>query len=125
MGSQRCRPAETLSLQPPHRQALLLGHPAHALRADRLSKPCEQSVQSSVSVARVLPCQTDQLFAQGCVVVGSGFIPVTAAIQVNDLAGAALCHSMLLNGKRNIASEAGKLQPFFRTIAFNTSLSRL
>jgi hypothetical protein len=90
-----------------------------------MSSSGEQRVQSTISVARFLLCQAHQLFTQLRIVIRCWFVAITAAIEIHKLAGLALTHPKLLNGKRYIGSHTGKPQPFFRTIAFGTSLSRL
>jgi hypothetical protein len=54
-----------------------------------------------------------------------GFIAVTAAVEIHELAGPALTHPELLNEKRHIGSQTGKLQPFLRTIALSTFFVQL
>jgi hypothetical protein len=76
-----------------------------------MSSPCEQGMQSPVSVARFLACQVHQLFTQLRIVIRRWFVAITAAIETHELTGPALAHPKLLNGKRHIGSHAGKLQP--------------
>src|SRR3569833_100018 len=122
---QSCRPAQTLSLQTPDSKAFAFVHTVDALRTAMLSSAEKQSMQSPVAVAWLLSRQVHQLFSQLRIVIRHRFVPIAAPIHVHELAGPAFAHSKLLNSECHIAPQTGKLQPFFLTIAFSTSLSKL
>src|SRR5262249_12810647 len=73
----------------------------------------------------MLPRQFHQLLAQLRVVIRPRFVSIAAAIHIDELAGLALGHLVVLDGERHVRPQAGKLHPFFRTMPFSASLSRL
>src|SRR3989454_2908232 len=119
------RTHQPLPPQPSHHPSLLPVQPVNSLGTRPMSALAQQHLQTPVSVARLRARQLHQLFSQFGVRVRSRLIAITAAVELHELTGSACTQIELLHGKPRIRSQAGKLHPFFRTIAFSASWSRL
>jgi hypothetical protein len=73
--------------------------------------------EASISIARLLPGQFDQLLAQLHVPIRPRFVPIAGSIHAQQLAGPALAQMKSGRDERNVLSQTGKLQPFFRMTA--------
>src|SRR5579863_150959 len=82
-------------------------------------------MQSSISIARLLPGQLHQLFTQLPVSIRIRLVPIAGSIHAEQLADPAFAQMESSRYERNVFSQTGKLQPFFRMTAFTSSLSRL
>ena len=82
-------------------------------------------MQPSIAVARLLPRQLHQRFAQFDVAVWSWLIPIARPLHTTQLAGRTFAQQELDREERHFFSQTGKLQPFFCMTAFNALPCRL
>ncbi len=118
-----------------HHQALLHVQPVDTLHVYLASATAQQRVQPAMAIARLLPRQLHQRLAQLRVTIRSRFVPIARSLHlqqrgphgqvfvrgVEQLAGRAFAQTMVGLNQRNIASQTGKLQPFFRITPFSAS----
>src|SRR5450631_1188243 len=86
-------PHQPLAPPPPNRQPFLQIEPINALHVDLVTSSPKQNMQPSITVARLLPGQLHQLFAQCDVAVWTRFIPIARPLHAQQLAGRAFAQT--------------------------------
>jgi hypothetical protein len=102
---------EPLALESPHGEVRLPVETIHPLDVHVVTAPGQQCPQTAVAIPRLLSREGDEFFPQLGVAVGTSFVAIATAIDVEELASLALGVAKLRHQERHVPSHAHKLQP--------------
>src|SRR5215469_16962445 len=96
----------------------------HPLMVHHFSIPTQKHMQSSISIARLLPRQLHQAHSEVFIRV-PGLVPATRHCHHQKPAGSTLAEGVLLLQMLDSGLHRSELHPFFRITDCSASLSRL